>query len=734
MPPRREGRSLADAYANAGKRVVEVDPAEDQADLERLVCTADVIVDGRALAGGWARALDLRTLRRSDTIWLELTPFGGTGPRAHWRGNDLVCTARGGMTFVNGPADEEPVTPFGLAAYAATGLVGAVSILTALRTVEQTGRGAHLDLSVQAAAAAALEHVTGLFRQSGVVQRRQGTLHWSRTFRVGAAADGMVLLTHLGDWTTLAEWAASEHAPARVLTDERWNDVALRRDQAVQIFDVLDGWLRDRSAGEVCDGAQLRRLPLAHVRRPERLADDEQLLARRFAPSVGVGGEALRIPRLAGWRAAEPLRPRADIPLDDAVESWRGRETSERTPSVRISSRPLGGVVVLDFTWVVAGPVATRILADQGARVIKVEHRDAPDFGDRRGGLSGNLNRGKESVVLDLAQEAGRRLARELAARADVVIDNFSTRVMDAWGLDHASLCRDRPDAIAVRLPGFGLDGPLRDGVSYGPTLQARVGYPYLMKTERGTPSGWGYSWSDMAAGWSGALAVLSALRHRDQTGEGRLVDVSQLENLAALLGPASLELLAGRPVDSPANRSQEAPCEPHGVFRCAAEGADDDRWLALAVDSDDAWATFAKRLVRDGASWAGDAELRTLAGRLRRRDDLHRNLRTWMASRRAEDLEGELQALGIMAGLVASGPDLLRDPQLRDRGYFQNAAAPGEEAREFDGIPYVSDLRPGRIAAPGPLCGEHTDSVLSDMLGLAAEEIRRLREEEVIG
>src|SRR5215470_9307282 len=149
---------------------------------------------------------------------------------------------------------------------------------------------------------------------------------------------------------------------------------------------------------------------------------------------------------------------------------------------------PLAGVRVLDFTHVVAGPVATRILADLGAEVIKVERRDAVDFGDRRGGLTGTLMRGKQSIVVDLAKPRGVEVARALALRSDVVIDNFSARVMTNLGLDHASLAAERPDLVCVRMTGFGLTGPDRDHVSYGPTLQALTGYTQLMAEPGGSP------------------------------------------------------------------------------------------------------------------------------------------------------------------------------------------------------------------------------------------------------
>jgi hypothetical protein len=231
--------------------------------------------------------------------------------------------------------------------------------------------------------------------------------------------------------------------------------------------------------------------------------------------------------------------------------------------------------------------VTTRILADLGADVIKIERRGSIDFGDRRGGLSGTLMRGKRSIVLNLDDPRALDLARRLAAISDVVIDNFSARVMTNLGLDYDALRKVKPDVICVRMTGFGLTGPDRDHVSYGPTLQALTGYTLLMAEPDGPPAGFGYSYSDLAGGNLGALAVLAALWHRRRTGRGQLVDLSQLEAVASLVGPT---LLGGGTSAPTGNASQEAPGAPHGVYPCAG----DDRWIAITVFSDAEWERFA--------------------------------------------------------------------------------------------------------------------------------------------
>ena len=393
--------------------------------------------------------------------------------------------------------------------------------------------------------------------------------------------------------------------------------------------------------------------------------------------------------------------------------------------------RALEGVRILDFTWVVAGPVATRILADQGAEIIKIERRDTLDLGTRRGGFSGNLHRGKQSTVVNMADPRGIDLAKRLVAVSDVVIDNFSARVMRNWGLDYAGLKRLKPDVIAVSMSGFGHTGPHKDYVSYGPTLQALSGYTLQMRHPGGEPAGWGYSYADMTGGYSGALAVLAALWHRKRTGQGQFVDLSQFEAISSLVGPGLLDLLNRDTASEPVgNRSQEAPAAPHGVYRCRGE----DRWCTIAVFSDEEWRSLCR--VMGNPTWAAQPRFASLTSRLQHREDLDRHVQEWTGGHAPEDVMARLQAAGVAASVVANGEDLDRDPQLRARGYWARLPAKQEDGRTdvvLDGPPFKLSRTPGYVAAPGPLLGEQTDDVLRRELGLSAQQVADLKADRVV-
>jgi crotonobetainyl-CoA:carnitine CoA-transferase CaiB-like acyl-CoA transferase len=390
---------------------------------------------------------------------------------------------------------------------------------------------------------------------------------------------------------------------------------------------------------------------------------------------------------------------------------------------------PLAGVRVLDFTWVVAGPVTTRILADLGAEVIKIERKDAIDFGDRRGGLSGSLMRGKRSVALNLSDPRGRAIAKALALTSDVVVDNFSARVMTNLGLDWATLSSEKPDVICVRMTGYGLTGPDRDNVSYGPTLQALTGYTVLMGEPGKDPAGFGYSYSDLASGHMGALAVLAAIFERRRTGRGQLVDLAQQEAVASLLGPIVLDRAVHGGSSAPlGNGSQEGAAAPHGIYPCAG----DDRWLAITVFSDTEWLGLVAAMGRP--AWAVDPRFTTVAGRLAHVTELDAGVAAWTRTMNVHVAMSRLQAHGVPAGLVADAADVCAaDPALAARRYFAEVATPEGRTVRIDGPPYVLSETPARVRGPGPLLGEHADDVLRTLLGYDDETVAVLRREGVV-
>jgi len=394
---------------------------------------------------------------------------------------------------------------------------------------------------------------------------------------------------------------------------------------------------------------------------------------------------------------------------------------------------PLEGVRVLDFTWIVAGPVATRTLADHGAEVIKLERKQPQTLGPRRIGIQGDLNRNKLSAAINMSNPQGIELARRLAAKSDIVIDNFSARVMRQWGMDHASLVKVKADIICISMSGLGHTGPRSAYVSYGPTLQALSGYTMLMADDDGAPAGYGYSYADMCGGYTGALAALIALYHRKRTGEGQFVDLSQFEAVTSVIGPALLDIAVnGREQKPVGYTSQEGPAAPHGVYRCKALDSDDDRWVAISVRTQAEWERFVE--VIGAPAWTSDAKFRTLFLRMQNHSQLDAHLGRWTGERSAEDAMAMLQAARIPAGVVSNGQDLCdRDPQLRARGFWPEVKLPDGNSTHVTGVPFKLSGGSGSVRNVAPEVGEHSDYVFGELLGLTPGQRKELAEQGAI-
>ncbi|HUO04369.1 MAG TPA: CoA transferase [Candidatus Binataceae bacterium] len=384
---------------------------------------------------------------------------------------------------------------------------------------------------------------------------------------------------------------------------------------------------------------------------------------------------------------------------------------------------PLEGIRILDFTWVVAGPVATRLLGDHGAEVVKVERKHPPPLGNRKLGLQCDLHRDKLSVAINMQHPRGIDLARRLAAMSDVVMDNFSARVMRNWGMDYQSLSAVKPDIICISMSGLGHTGPKSSYVSYGPTLQALSGYTMLMTEPDGTPAGYGYSYADMCGGYTGALAALIALYHRERTGRGQFIDLAQFEAVTAVIGPALMDIsVNGRTQSPPGYNSQEGPSAPHGVYKCKADGTDDDRWLAISVRTEAEWRRFVEAI--GSPVWTGDPKFRTLYLRMQNHADLDAHVSQWTTSQRAEDAMMSLQKMKVAAGLVENGVDMCaHDPQFAARGFWPEVANSRGGSTNVTGIPFKLSSSSGRVRTIGPEVGENFDYVMGELLGIGKAE-----------
>ena len=432
----------------------------------------------------------------------------------------------------------------------------------------------------------------------------------------------------------------------------------------------------------------------------------------------------------------------------------RGDEAAAHTRTPGPRKGPLAGVRVTDFCWMGVGACATRLLADFGAEVIRIEDRNRLDMPRRlpiykgeartygeedanpdpnKGGLFNNYNRNKLGVTINMRSPKGRALTDRLIAASSVVTENFAPGVMERWGLTYDRLEQLSPNVIFARMSGFGHTGPHAEYKSYGPVVQAVSGLSYISGLPGEEPSGWGLSYMDNEAAFFNAAALLMAIYNRNLTGRGSEIDVSAVEAGVNLLGPILLEVAVnGRSTRDgrypTGNRLEHPDAAPHGVYPCLGE----DRWIAIAVFDDAEWRGLVTAM--GDPDWAKAPAFATQAGRFAHQDALDAHLAAWTLGFDRHALMHRLQALGVPAGAVQTAEDTNdHDPQIASRGVFFDLDHPVIGEARFEGTPIHFSRTVQENWRSAPLLGEDNDHVFTTILGMDQGEIDELREEGVI-
>lgn len=724
--------AAARAHWHAGKRWVRV---PDDAALDELARGADVVLEsGPAARLRGVRAED-GTSRWPHAVHVVVTPFGLTGPRRDWLGDDLVLASAGGMTWMGGRSDGQPKPPPREQALQTAGAHAAIGALLGV----VAGTPQLVDVSVQEAVAATLETGALAWIHAGRHPVRNGGVYEHVAHRIFEAADGYVAGGYSGSnrmWTDLLAWMA-ERGEAGDLVEERWNDAVFRWRQRPHVDELVQRFAKKWPAAELAEEARARALPWAEVVTPDRLTDNPQLRDR--GSLVTVTGDAL--PRGCVQNVGFPWTPLPrPLVLDELHEAPRPERPEQperpwRSAAPRglrsegTKSRALEGIRVLDLTWVLAGPYVTKQLGEHGADIVKVEskHRQdptrfAPSMHLRPGtdpdgsGYFLNFNRNKRSVALNLRTGEGQRLLRELVPHCDVVVENFSPGVLARWGMDHASLRALNPDVILVSMAGVGQTGPWRKAVTFADTLAAMSGLSSETRDPGGPPQGLTFGLGDMVAANAAVLATLFLIAR----GSGGHVDLSQLEAMAATMGPAALEPVLGAGLPEPRtgahpNRSPRAV--PHGVYPAAG----DDRWVAVAVTDDAHWRALTGLIELPCPD--GDLAVRRV-----HEDDIDAALAAWTRGHDAHRLAALLQGAGVPAAVVATGQDLVEaDEHLAARGFYPVLEHPVAGPVPHEGIVPRLAGTPGALTTPAPLLGQHTGEVLTELLGLDEERLDAL-------
>jgi crotonobetainyl-CoA:carnitine CoA-transferase CaiB-like acyl-CoA transferase len=750
-------RSLYHLHFNAGKRSVQLDlqAAGGRSQLRLLAQAADIVVV--TPAPGEPDVVDIEEARAVNPalISLVLTPCAPDSPDAGTAGSDLTAVAGGGLMYLNGFPDGPPLRPGAEQGYHMGALVGLATALTALAARERDPqhRGHAVEVSLQEAVSMATLQTANanMYTWHGLIPGRRGLTGARGERSLFECRDGgwtsfTVPLGAPALWTAFTDWIA-ELGIASPFAASEWSRPDYRFEHAAVLTGVIDQLCRRYDRDELFHEGQRRRMLVMPASTAADLAGSEHLAQRSFFAVTRhdhLGRELTDVGspyRFSATPARVPRRaPRLGEHTAEVLAALAARPAPGARPAGPAGAVPPGrlleGVRVADFCWLIAGPSATRMLADYGADVIKIESHSRldtirvlgvqpPEPGPAgNNGVFNDCNTSKRSVTLNLGHPRGIELARELVARSDVVTNNFTGDRMDRWGLGYDDLRKINPAVIMLTMPALGASGPFRRYGSYGNGLIAFSGLNQNMGTAGDPPLGMAALYSDFSAPYAAVAAIAAALYHRERTGEGQFIEVAQAEATMNLLGTDILEYTANG--DLPprlGNRSRDDM--PHGAYRCAG----DDRWCAIAVRSDAEWQALAQ--IVGGAALAEDARFARRDGRREHEDEIDALITAWTSGQDAPAAAGALRQAGVPAQVVADLSDLLSP----DGGLRGRHIVPVER----DGLVFHAHTQPalidGQRARPtaAPLLGEHNAEVFTTILGLTDTDIADLTKAGVI-
>jgi crotonobetainyl-CoA:carnitine CoA-transferase CaiB-like acyl-CoA transferase len=618
-----------------------------------------------------------------------------------------------------------------------TGTVAGVAAAAAVRSARRTGRGDYIDVAMlevhNVASGLAFDLTHSLGGRPAV--EKLGPPRTIETPSIEPTLDGWVGFCtnsrqQFDDFLILIE-------RPDLLGDEQLARVQGRTARLKEWQAIVRAWTTQHTTEEIVKRATQLRIPVAPVLNGATVLEFQHFRERGVFVEDPTG--QFLMPRRP-WRLndEDPPSPRPAPRLGQDTGRIEAR-VAHRVPGRTSSSLPLEGLRVLDFTAWWAGPAATNVLAGMGADVIHIESVQRPDGMRMAGGLFANqpqwwersaiyltANTNKRGLTLDLRSEAGRRLALRLVAVSDVVVENFTPRVMANFGLDWDTLHQANPSLIMVRMPAFGLSGPWRDNTGFAQTMEQTTGLAWVTGypddqplIQRGP--------SDPNAGMHAAFALLVALTERDATGAGQHVEVTMIEAALNAAAEQVIEYTAyGNLLEREGNRSPNAA--PQNLYACRGE----EQWLAISVQTDAQWERL--RQVVGHADWATDPQLATLPGRRAAHDRLDQDVSEWAAARDLDEAIDELVAHGVPTGRAHDTRLTYQHPQLSARHFFEEIDHPVAGRHPMPGLPFQMASIDRWLVRAAPTLGQHNREILGSLLGMDDDELADLEASGVIG
>lgn len=767
----QSGRSLFWQAYGTGRRSLVLDRVTDRGRLLDLAAKADIVLESGRPGHSVFLDTDALTARNPGVVHVMVTPFGMVGPKAAYADSDLVVWAAGGPL---GPTESQAggvptriSLPQAFHHAAADAVCGA---MVALQARQRNGRGQRVVTSAQASAtqstlslslAAIIGHDDYVFRKEIRSKKKQQldlSGSGSRTQRSKwPVRDGLVEM-HLAigpaagrytnalfklmfergacseefakwDWVTLPPLIENDEISAETLDQAR---------------DEVAAFLAGMSKREAVEMALEHRLMLAPIMSLKDLLDSPHAKARGFFQ----GNDALQLPG-AFARGFEDgfckpcAAPALAVGGAAAEQEWL-TQAQVRRPFTRAKFAediaPFDGLTILDLSWVVAGPMIGRCLADFGAQVVRVESRKKPETarltgpypdGERdldKSGLYENCNAGKLGLTLDLTTDQGRNVLRDLASKADVLVESFAPGQMARWGMGYEVLAAENPKLVMLSTALMGQSGPWHKLAGFGNIGAAMSGIQQLAGRPGLPPAGPYGPYTDFVAPRLALPTLIAALERRRSTGRGCWLDVSQAEAGMQFIAEGFVDLQVNGDLSQPVGNADPLMV-PNNVYKCLAPKGDSS-WVAISVTDDQNWRILVDLVERDALSQAG---FDTIEGRRTGEVRIDAVLAEWCATQSADEVETRLQSAGIAAHIVASTHDLARDAQLADWGHFIRVPRSDGSISIVEACRFDLSATPAVTRMSAPDYGRDNETVLRDILGYDVAQIEALTKAGVL-
>jgi crotonobetainyl-CoA:carnitine CoA-transferase CaiB-like acyl-CoA transferase len=725
-------------YLNGGKRSAVVDLGTQEGAQWLLDATvgADLVVE--SLGAGVLERLGLgpEVLHSANprVALVRIADYGQGGPYAGVPSSGLVVQAHGGWVSSHGIPNQSPVQVGARIHEYTAGTFAAAAGLAAWRAARVGAPDVIVDLSVMECLVGTLAYPNLVLEDTLSAGMPAPTARWFPLPGIRPCRDGWVGINALTGQHFLdacAMLGVEDMGP-------RQQEISAGGAAIEEFFGRVQPWLDERDAQDVVELSQAFRVPAAPVGDGRMMLEYAQFVARPFfveEDGVTMPGAPYRLSATpSARRGYAPRRGDTGMP---AVT--RGPEHGPIDERARPEA-PFAGLNVVDLGSFWAGPYCTMYVSALGAEVVKIESIRRPDgfrfsgafpqMGEDwydRGGIFAGTNLGKHDATLELSTDVGRDLLLELIARADVVLENFSARVLEQFNLGYEQLRAVRPDIVMVRMPGFGLEGPWRDYVGWAMVIEQATGMASVTGPAELPMHPGGLA--DPVIGMHAAVALQAALAHRERTGEGQLIEIAQLETGANITGELVVEWSADREALGRIG-NRHAHHAPQGVYACLPDGPLPG-WVALTIADDAQWRSLVVDLGR--SDWIGDETLATAAGRRERHDELDAGIGAWTAAHHAHEVVAILRARGIPVAKLLQVPVMYDDAQLVARGYYQALDHAKTGIRRYPGWPMQHSFLAAHHRYGAPTLGQHNAEILH-ALGLDDQAIADLAATNVIG